>query len=230
MQHVRPREVWFIRHAESVANAGGRTKEAPTYPLTELGFRQAEQLGRVLPGAAELVVVSPYVRARQTAEAFLRRWPAVQVEEWPVYEVQYLDPALCVDTTQEERRVLSETYWERCDCDYAAPNAESFVAFVKRAQDALNALARRSEGQTYIFTHGQFMSAVARLILTRPARIDASAMRRFHDFVHGYAVPNCAMLPVYMNDREELSSGGLRVLNGVDVPAADLARAGLAGL
>ena len=38
------REVWFIRHAESVANAGARTREAPTYPLSDLGFRQAAEL------------------------------------------------------------------------------------------------------------------------------------------------------------------------------------------
>src|ERR1043165_5780158 len=93
-----PREVWFIRHGESVANAGGRTTEAGIYPLTELGFRQAEQLAAALaaePKAPELIVHSSYVRARQTSEPTQRQFPSVPVEEWPVHEVQYLDPALC---------------------------------------------------------------------------------------------------------------------------------------
>src|SRR5882757_2285534 len=104
MQGSSHREVWFIRHSESVANAGARTREAPTYPLSELGSRQAEQLAAALNAEPDLIVVSPYVRARQTAEPTIRRFPNTRVEEWPVHEVQYLAPALCVDTTQEERR------------------------------------------------------------------------------------------------------------------------------
>src|SRR5947209_5845813 len=115
MQASSHRDVWFIRHSESAANAGGRTREAPTYPLSELGFRQAEQLAAALHAEPDLIVVSPYVRARQTAEPAIRRFPRARVEEWPVQEVQYLDPALCVDTTQEERRALSDAYWQRCD-------------------------------------------------------------------------------------------------------------------
>jgi hypothetical protein len=35
---------------------------------------------------------------------------------------------------------------------------------------------------------------------------------------------------VYIHGREEFSVGGLRVLNGIDIPAVNLMRAGLAGL
>ena len=57
------REVWFIRHAESVANAGARTREAPTYPLSDLGFRQAAELAVALHVEPELIITSPYIRA-----------------------------------------------------------------------------------------------------------------------------------------------------------------------
>jgi 2,3-bisphosphoglycerate-dependent phosphoglycerate mutase len=230
MNQNRPREVWFIRHAESVANAGGRTREAPTYPLSERGFRQAEQLAGELPLHAELVVVSPYVRARQTAEPYLRNVPAIAVEEWPVQEVQYLDPALCVNTTQDERRVLSQDYWERADADFAAPLAESFVTFVSRAQGALDRLLRRAERATFVFCHGQFISAIAWLILTRPARIDTGAMRRFYQFVHGYSVPNCSVLPVFLHADDSASVGGLWVPRAVDTDMPHLAPPGFAGM
>ena len=230
MHRANVREAWLIRHAESVANAGGRTREAPSYSLTDRGFRQADHLAEALPTDADLVVISPYVRARETAEPLLRKMPNTRVEEWPVQEVQYLDPQLCVDTTQDERRAMSIEYWERADADYAAPSAESFVTFVGRAKQMLQRLLARPERKTFMFCHGQFISAVAWVILTRPARIDCAAMRRFYQFIHGYSVPNCSVLPVYLHGEKELSAGGLWVPPGIDTDAAELANAGLAGL
>ena len=230
MDRPSNREVWFIRHAESVANAGGRTREAPSYPLSERGFVQAEQLAHALPRTPDLIVVSPYVRARQTAEPFLAKLTQPKVEEWPVQEVQYLDPALCVDTTQDERRTLSQAYWEKCDAEYAAPGAESFIAFVGRARTTIDRLLQRHERQTFIFCHGQFISAIAWLLLTRPDHIDTPAMRRFYHFIHGYSVPNCSVLPVYIDGRGAFSVGGFAIPAGVGTDRLEVAPAGLAGL
>lgn len=223
------REVWFIRHAESVANAGGRTREAPSYPLSELGFRQAEQLAPRLPADPQLIILSPYLRARQTAAPFQRRMTGAVAEEWPVQEVQYLDPVQCVDTTQDERRALSLAYWERADACEAPPGAESFVTFIRRAEDALDRLTTREEQRTYVFCHGQFMSAIAWLILTRPASIDGGAMRRFYQFVHAFIVPNCSILPVYFHG-SGCSAGGLIQFPEVERTPSAAAPAGLQGL
>jgi len=224
------RETWFIRHSESVANAGARTREAPSYPLSDTGFRQADQLATALHAEPELIVVSPYIRARQTAEPTLRRFPRACVEEWPVHEVQYLDPALCVDTTQEERRELSYKYWERCDPHHAAPGAESFVGFVGRAADAVERIAQRPERRTFVFSHGLFMSALVWLTTSRPAQIDSAAMRGFHQFVHGCTVPNCAVLPLHVHGDGSHSVGELWVPEGVETESAARAQADLAGV
>jgi broad specificity phosphatase PhoE len=224
------RETWFIRHSESVANAGARTREAPTYPLSDAGFRQADQLAAALPAEPELIIVSPYVRARQTAEPAIRRFPRALVEEWPVHEVQYLDPVLCVDTTQDERRELSSAYWERCDPHHSAPGAESFVNFLRRVVDAVERLARRPERRTFVFSHGQFMNALAWLTISRPAQIDASAMSRFYQFIHGCTVPNCAILPLHVHGDGSQSLGGLWVPDGVETAGSSQRQAGLAGV
>ncbi len=194
-----PREVWFIRHGESLANAGLRTKEAPTYPLTDIGFAQAEKCAAALHAAPDLIITSPYLRAQQTALPTRRRHADAPYEEWPVQEVQYLDPALCVDTTQDERRALSHAYWEQCDPHFAAPNAESFAAFIARVQQALERLAQRTEPRIFVFSHGQWMSALAWLITTRPAVMDSAAMRDYYDFLHLHEVPNCAILPLHFH-------------------------------
>lgn len=224
------REVWFVRHSESVANAGGRTREAPTYPLSELGFRQAEQLAGKLHAEPELIVVSPYLRAVQTAEPAIRRFDRARVEQWDVHEVQYLDPALCVDTTQDERRELSHAYWERADPHYSAPGAESFAGFIARAGAALDRLAQRAERRIFIFSHGQFMSAIAWLILSEPPVIDSAAMRRYYQFIHATTVPNCAILPVYLHADGARSVGGFWLPEGFENEAGRPIEAGLAGV
>ena len=229
MTHTKPREVWFIRHGESVANAGARTVEASGYALTDLGFRQAEQVGRVLPVEPELIIHSPYVRARQTAEPAMARFAHVPVEEWPVQEVQYLAPAKCVGTTQDERRAFSVEYWDRCDPEHAEEEAESFVVFIERVRQALAGLSQRKERRIFVFSHGQFMSAAAWLVLSRPAVLDRAAMKRFFQFIHGYGVPNCSVMPLYFHPEGHYSLGGLWLPDGVDVADANLA-GGLAGV
>ncbi len=224
------REVWFIRHSESVANSGARTREAPSYPLSALGFRQAEQLAAALHAEPDLIVVSPYVRARQTAEPAIRRFPNARVEEWTVHEVQYLDPALCVDTTQDERRGLSEGYWERCDPHYAAPDAESFVEFCTRIATAIERAARRTERRIFVFCHGQVMQAIAWLILSRPAVIDSAAMRRFYDFMHGITVPNCSILPMHCHADGSRALAGFWVPEGIEAEMVGRIQAGQAGV
>ena len=224
------REVWFIRHSESVANAGARTREAPTYPLSELGFRQAEQLAAALHAEPDLIVVSPYVRARQTAEPAIRRFPNARVEEWTVHEVQYLDPALCVDTTQDERRGLSDGYWQRCDPHYAAPGAESFVEFSTRVSTAIERAAQRTERRIFVFCHGHVMQAIAWLALSRPASIDSAAMRRFYHFMHGMTVPNCSILPLHRHADGSRTLAGLWVPGGIEAETVGRNQTGQAGV
>ena len=38
------KHVWFIRHAESASNAGSKTSDSATIPITDLGQKQAEEL------------------------------------------------------------------------------------------------------------------------------------------------------------------------------------------
>ena len=225
----RMREVWFIRHGESLANAGARTTEASGYGLTELGVRQAAQVAAALSAEPDLIVHSPYHRAKQTALPSIQRFAKVPVEEWPVQEVQYLDPAKCAGTTQDERRAMSLEYWDRCEPAHAEPDAESFHVFIERARQSLHGLSQRSEGRTFVFCHGQFMSAIAWLLLSRPAIIDKIAMRRFYQFIHGYSVPNGSVMPVFFHHDGTRSLGGLWLPDGVEVADANLA-GGLAGV
>ncbi len=224
------REVWFIRHGESVANAGARTAEPSSYSLTERGFRQAEQLAATLVEEPELIIHSPYVRARQTAEPAMQKFRHVPVGEWAVQEVQYLDPVQCIGTTQDERRELARDYWVRCEPEYAAPEAESFTVFLARVQDALAALELRTERLTFVFSHGHFIRALVWTMMFRPSVFDVPAMRHFQAFMEAYPVPNCAVQPIYFHSTGNWSLGRLNVPDGVEREPMDLATGGLVGL
>jgi len=66
-------ELWLLRHAEAEERAAsGRDEDRR---LTDAGVKQAEAAGRgiaAVSGGIGLVLTSPYLRARQTAEAASR--------------------------------------------------------------------------------------------------------------------------------------------------------------
>ena len=78
--------VFLIRHGESESNAGLPSADPGSAPLTPDGHRQARQVARVLADAPALIVTSPYLRARQTAQPTISRFPGAACEEWPVQE------------------------------------------------------------------------------------------------------------------------------------------------
>lgn len=224
------REVWFIRHGESVANAGGRTKETASCPLTEKGFRQAGQLAAALPVTPDFIVHSTYLRAWQTAEPTMQRFRSVPVDEWTVQEVQYLDPVLCVDTTQADRTMMAQDYWQRCEPDYAAPGAESFAFFMERARTTVETLSQRREKLTFVFSHGHFMRAIVWMMLFRPSAIDVAAMQHFRQFMMSYPVPNCSIVPMYFHETGARSLGALWVPEGLEREHAEPVPSHLVGL
>ena len=68
--------VWLIRHGQSESNAGLPSADWQGIPLTELGHQQAERIAEVFADPPQLIVSSPYLRAQQTAQPTIARYPA----------------------------------------------------------------------------------------------------------------------------------------------------------
>jgi phosphohistidine phosphatase len=72
-------DLYIIRHAQAVdIGSGGATDDA-SRALTDVGRVQATRLGALLRQCSspiEMVVTSPLLRSRQTAEGLLHGWPA----------------------------------------------------------------------------------------------------------------------------------------------------------
>lgn len=96
--------VFLIRHGQSESNAGLRSADPGSAPLTPDGHRQARQIARVLADVPALIVTSPYLRARQTAQPTISRFPQAACQEWPVQEFTYLGDLHGRTSTAAERQ------------------------------------------------------------------------------------------------------------------------------
>jgi len=73
-------ELYLIRHAEAAPLGEGGISQDEDRPLTDTGKHQATRLADGLKRfgvALDLVLASPLVRARQTAEGMLENWGAL---------------------------------------------------------------------------------------------------------------------------------------------------------
>lgn len=127
------KEVWFIRHAESEANAGLVSSSPSMIPVTQKGLEQAKILSGQLTEAPGLFIITSYIRTGQTAMPTLQKFPNVPVEVWPMHEYNFLSPDTCTGTTAAQRKPMVDAYWQRCQPDYIHGNgAESFIEFKDR--------------------------------------------------------------------------------------------------
>ena len=127
-------KICFIRHAESESNAGGRSSDPATIPLSKQGIAQAEALALTLSDKPSLVVTSRYIRTKQTASPVIKKFKDVSHEEWDIHEFTYLSPTKCENTTSADRLPMVQAYWEKCDPFYCdGEGAESFIDFIKRS-------------------------------------------------------------------------------------------------
>lgn len=191
----RSSRVWCVRHAQSISNAGLPTGRPAESGLTELGRKQAGAVAGAVEHTPDRIVVSSFVRTRQTAEPLMEKYPGVPVEVWPVQEFTYLDSSHYMETTSAYRRPLVETYWERCQPESVDGDGESFASAMRRADDFIQRLAS-CRGFCVVFSHGKFLRLAAWMLLTGEREPSCKAMRRFGHFRLAAYMPNAALLPI----------------------------------
>lgn len=187
------RQVRLIRHGESAANAGEASLDHATIPLTPKGVEQAYLVACSFRSAPDLIVASPFSRAASTAMATVAKFMAVPLETWPTQEFTYLEPGRCANTTVTQRREWVDAYWSRSDPAFRdGPGAESFLDFISRAQSFLDLIAEHPAQDIAVFSHGQFINAVAWLIETKSQQIEGRAMADWREYEIANHVPNCS--------------------------------------
>ncbi len=151
------KNIFFIRHAESVANKGGLTKDPSSIQLSETGHEQARNLAETIGIIPERIIASQYLRTQETARPLVEKFKDVPFEIWDtLHEFTYLDRNKYNNTTPMEREEPTKKYWEMGDPLYRdGPGEENFLDFLKRVERAREALKLLPGENICVFSHGQ---------------------------------------------------------------------------
>jgi probable phosphoglycerate mutase len=209
--------VCFIRHAESESNVGRPTTYTHQDRLTERGKRQAEELprqveeiSRTFKRQLDLIITSPYRRARETARPTRLTFPDATYRIWPVEEFTYLGSMGGKPTTNEDRQKKRREFWSLYDPDHTDDTGESFNHFMARVRLILECLRHQEAHFIVVFSHEQFIQAVHEILsrgLAEPFEPfeTPETMQRFRRRLNEWSIPNCHISPTWLPKAENNS-------------------------
>jgi len=155
----------LARHGQTDLNTDERWQGRLDLPLNATGLAQAEQLARALPGGIDALVVSPLLRARQTAEPVVRARGLVprfdadfRERDFGIFEGLTADEA-----AQQFPELVSRNVAYRWD--EAPPGAEATRAVVDRVERGLAQLRAVHDGQTVLLVSHGFVVRCLRYLI-----------------------------------------------------------------
>ena len=186
------KSIKFLRHAQSAGNVGLPSSSPGEIPLTSAGRAATDVAAKNYEGhPPDLIVVSPFLRAKETSEPFIRRFASAKVEEWPVQEFTYLSPSRFQNSTAQERLPRVEAYWKTATADTNdGPGAESFRDFITRVQTALKNVRERVEQNILVVCHEMVIKAAMWLETQRPNMNAPGTPQRFREYSLSFEIPN----------------------------------------
>ena len=214
MEQKWPQTLWIVRHGQSAGNVARDAAEAGglhlidiaerdvDVPLSALGERQADALGHwfaQLPDGErpEVVLSSPYLRARQTGDRVLAALrgqdgdaadvvACVHDERLREKEFGILDRMTTFGIREkypelaEQRRHVGKFY-------FRPPGGESWCDVILRLRSFLDMLAREHRGDRVLVVAHQVIVNCMRYLLERLDEQQILAIDRLGD------VPNCGI-------------------------------------
>jgi broad specificity phosphatase PhoE len=249
MQQDWPRTLWIVRHGQSAGNVARDAAEAAGLhvidiphrdidtPLSELGEQQAAALGHwfgELPPARrpEVVLCSPYVRARHTAQllmdaaGFTGRSVRLRMDErLREKEFGILD-RLTVAGIRQKYPELSEQRTHVGKFYFRPPGGESWCDVILRLRSLVEMVAREHGSQRVLVVAHQVTVNCLRYLLENMDEAGILSIDREAD------VPNCGvtsyeydpssdgMVPDLVNFVAPLREAGAPVTVEPDAPAA----------
>ena len=209
MEQKWPQQLWIVRHGQSAGNVARDAAEAEKKfliniatrdvdtPLSELGLRQAAALGAwfaALPEAQRPTVVlfSPYLRARATAQAVLDRIgrpePHTALADERLREKEFgildrLTPLGIADKypeLSEQRQQVGKFY-------FRPPGGESWCDVLLRLRSVLDTITREYRAERVLIVGHQVIVNCLRYLLERHDEASILAIDRAAD------VPNCSV-------------------------------------
>ena len=179
----KPEERWvLVRHGQTAWNLASRIQGRSDVRLNATGRQQAEKAGVQLAkdGPWDLVVCSPLVRARQTAQIiadYLGVWQVLEVDDLSERDYGKAEGSYFAELADAEREALFA-------------NGETEDDVVVRAVNALRALVEQNpDSRVVIVAHGTLIRLVLGALAESPhPRVENGEVLmldtgRLHEFV-----------------------------------------------
>lgn len=171
--------VYFVRHGQSEHNVAP-VFQSPDSPLSEEGRGQALSMAeRVAKISFDVLISSPFVRAKETAEAIAQAsGKTIEISELFTERIKpsYINGKPYTDSK-------AELLWRQWEESLLTPGArvedgENYDDLLARAEAALSFLENRPEQNFVVVTHGYFLRfLVAKVLLGE--HLSADIYRRF---------------------------------------------------
>lgn len=166
----------FLRHGESIGNAEARWQGQSDYPLTERGRAQVRALAERWKSENvkfDLIVASPLVRAKETAETIASLLNA-KVELDPIWLERDIGEMEGL-TAEEVRKIPQPPYVTPYDS--IGGSGEGDWALFLRAGQALHDLLHKPAGSYLIVSHGGLLNQLMHAIVGVAPHVDPSGVR-----------------------------------------------------
>jgi len=212
-----PKLLWVVRHGQSAGNVARDAAEAARLaridiatrdmdvPLSDLGRRQARALGlwfaRPAAERPEVILCSPYVRARETADIVARSagWGKIKVrvdERLREKEFGILDRLTRYGIT-EKHPELAEQRGHVGKFYFRPPGGESWCDVILRLRSAMEMATREYAGRNVLIVAHQVTVNCLRYLLEQMDEAQILAIDRAGD------IPNCAVTSYRAHQHEE---------------------------
>lgn len=200
--------IHFVRHAQSISNAGLPTEHPSSIPLTKIGLEQARLVSLAIQSAPDLIITSSFLRTQTSAQPLKERFPRAPQAVWPLQEFTTMNPINWSGTTGEERAPSAHSFWARNDPNYRdGGGAESFADLMQRVEQVHQLILQQGNTEIVLFSHGLFTRAFWWRMTMLQQPINAESMRHCMQFIRGILFPNCAIVNFRFEEQQVWISG-----------------------
>ncbi|TSC69708.1 MAG: putative phosphoglycerate mutase [Parcubacteria group bacterium Gr01-1014_70] len=200
MEEEKSKIVYFVRHAESEANADGNRFQDASTPLSAEGVRQAKVLAdRMTRIQFDIVLSSTMLRARQTAETIAEICGKKIICADVFGEARV--PSMYYGKRRDDPEImkLQQLYAEhRYNETWRLADEENFEDRKERAKNILSFLLGRKEQNLLVVTHG----TILRITIAYMMFGDELTPREYHKVVPFLHMTNTGITVCTYNEQE----------------------------
>jgi broad specificity phosphatase PhoE len=183
MSYNRNVQLIIIRHGKTTYNLEGKRQGLSDTPLCEIGIQEAQELKNRVPQNADIVMSSPLIRAKQTAEIIYPNYQMIIEPLLTTYDFGELDGTLFESPIEN---FISNKVERYNNIPFIIPNhGETFQQFTTRCQEFVDKI--KSDYSIYssiaAVTHSTNLEVLKALFENKSWDTYLGQAKTFHGFV-----------------------------------------------